>query len=148
MYPLCNEHATQFRRICSAVLTSYRKMLHRPGQPDRLTPYPRDNATACEWVVERHNNGLRLLLDCNESGGSDVVTTRAALDQHRTALLGPPRVIFPAVRELTSLVQPWGGVKQRQSRRALHKEFAQSWATLRATRELMRRKRQLREQDA
>ena len=122
-YPLANEHATQFKRLCGAVIATYPHLLSRPQRDDRMIQYATGQAIASEWVLKYSSEELKLLHNDNNSTASPALVSMAQSDRYALKMEPDAKVSFHAHPCLTRLVQAWGGTKRWKPSRKLYKRF-------------------------
>lgn len=113
-YPPGNDHATQFKRICGAVITTYPHILLRPPQPGCLVQFTSGRERATEWVLHEHGGAVVVRHNDNTATASGPVVSMADCDRYARRLAHPFKITFQAHPRLTRLVQPWSGPRRWQ----------------------------------
>lgn len=121
-YPLGNNHARQFKRLCRAMIVTYPFLLHRPARNDRLIPVAHVQEHETEWTTTPADAGIAVSLNGNTRATSGVLHTMGDCDGYAQQMLQNPNIKFHAHPSLTRLVQVWGGATRwKPSRRLVAK---------------------------
>lgn len=112
VYPLGNQHAAQFRRICTAVLVTYPRLLQRPEQRDCAVANSPRLLPETEWMIYTAGSGVRLSRNGNAQETSSTLQSMCKMDRFASSVQSSPSVQFPPIPTLSRLVQCWANTRR------------------------------------